>query len=231
MVMWDMGRLSLRNLMRSIRGVFPGACNTSPERHPFRMSSAESAGNTELLLPVEERDHARGPSSAPITVVEYGDYQCPRCGEVYLEIEKLRQVLGERLRFVFRQYPYAKLHPQAEPAAEAAEAAGAQGRFWEMHDMLFRHQDELRKRHLLKYAETLGLDLGQFCWELKHRVHRERVRQDFRNGVMNLVYTTPALFINGVRYFGGLNFEALLDAVSQVEDGLDLFAAEFAEEG
>jgi predicted DsbA family dithiol-disulfide isomerase len=103
-------------------------------------------------------------------------------------------------------------------AAEAAEAAGAQGKFWEMHDLLFRGQDALCKKHLLRYAEMLALDLRRFCWELKNRIYRDRVRQDFRSGVMNGVYSTPAVFINGVRYAGPLGLEALLDAVNRIGD-------------
>jgi protein-disulfide isomerase len=123
-------------------------------------SKAAERGEQYALRTARKAAAAVG-GSAPITLVEYGDYQCPGCGELYLEIEKLREVLGDRLRFVFRQYPYAKLHPQAELAAEAAEAAGAQGRFWEMHNMLFRHQDALRKKHLLKYAEMFRRQLEQ----------------------------------------------------------------------
>lgn len=171
------------------------------------------AGDYELVLAISERDHARGPDSAPVTVVEYGDYQCPQCGEVYLEMEKLIKILGDQMRFIFRQYPYAKLHPQAELAAEAAEAAGAQGRFWDMHDLLFQHQDALTEDHLLEYAGLLQLDLGRFCWELKNRVYRERVREDFRSGVLNLVFSTPSLFINGVLHNGAFDLETLLDAV------------------
>jgi protein-disulfide isomerase len=211
----------LKHRLRKLLSFFPGAfarkCSWDPDDPSgFFAMGPETAGGPFQAMP--KQDHARGPDSAPITLVEYGDYQCTQCGEAYLEIEKLREVLGDRLRFVFRQYPYAKLHPQAELAAEAAEAAGAQGRFWEMHDLLFRRQDALRKKHLLRYAETLGLNRGRFCWELKNRVYRDRVRRDFRSGVINGVYSTPTVFINGVRHAGALTTEALLDAVNGVGD-------------
>lgn len=165
------------------------------------------------LLPIFERDHKRGPDSADITVVEYGDYQCPPCGEVYLSIEEMRGLLGARLRFVSRQYPFSGLHPQAQLAAEAAEAAGAQGRFWEMHDLLFKHQDALVWNDLLGYAENIGLDLAKFRRELKARAYEERVREDFLSGVHNGVFGTPSVFINGVRHNGSFDLGTLLDSV------------------
>lgn len=217
-----MENLSLKYRLRTLLSFFRWAPSRACEWDPGDSSSvlaSEPRAEAELLLPMHERHRTRGPDSAPITLVEYGDYQCPQCGEVYLEIEKLREILGDRLRFAFRQYPYAKLHPQADLAAEAAEAAGAQGKFWEMHDLLFRHQDALHEKYLFKYAGMLGLDIERFCWELKNRAYRERVRRDFRSGVRNGVYSTPTVFINGVRHSGAFNVEVLLDVVNRIDDG------------
>src|SRR3954469_11553533 len=113
-----------------------------------------------LVLPVSpERDHIRGPEDAPVTLLEYGDYECPYCGAAHAIVAAVRQAMGDRLRFVFRHFPLTTMHPHAETAAEAAEAAGAQRNFWGMHDMLYENQQQLDVRHLLLYAETLGIDL------------------------------------------------------------------------
>jgi protein-disulfide isomerase len=109
-----------------------------------------------LLVPVREDDHVQGPPAASLTLVEYGDYECPDCGRLFEIIRDLQQTLGQRLRIVYRHYPLSGIHPQAQAAAEAAEAAGAQDRFWEMHDLLFRNQNALKRSHLLAYAESLG---------------------------------------------------------------------------
>src|SRR6187200_3268377 len=110
-----------------------------------------------LTLPVGPRDHAQGPVGAPVTLVEYGDYECPHCGRAFPIVKEVQRRLGETLRFVFRNFPLSEAHPHALNAAEAAEAAGSQGKFWEMHDTLYRHQHALDDRHLLSYAKTLGL--------------------------------------------------------------------------
>jgi protein-disulfide isomerase len=142
--------------------------------------TAEPLDTTKLLLPIHSEDHVYGPESAPFTLVEYGDYECPDCGRLFSIIHELQTTLGERLRIVYRHYPLGGIHPEAQEAAEAAEAAGAQGRFWEMHDLLFRHQDALKRKNLVGYAEGLGLDANRFRGELKQRVYEDRVREDFR---------------------------------------------------
>ncbi|MBV8072462.1 MAG: thioredoxin domain-containing protein [Acidobacteriaceae bacterium] len=139
-------------------------------------------------------------SELPVTLVEYGDYQCPDCGRLFVELEKLQSELNIAFRLAFRHYPLSGIHPQAQIAAEAAEAASAQDRFWEMHDLLFRNQSALRKKDLARYGEQLGLDMNRFNDEMKHHVHAERVRKQFKLGVQNGVYTTPGLFVNGVRF-------------------------------
>jgi protein-disulfide isomerase len=155
-----------------------------------------------LTPPVGESDHIAGPSDAPITLVEYGDYECPHCGRAYPIVKSAQRRLGSRLRFVFRTFPLAEAHPHAQHAAEAAEAAGAQGKFWEMHDMIFEHQDALEDEDLVEYAEALGLDTVRLARELLTGVYAKRVRADFRSGVRSGVNGTPTFFLNGLRYDG-----------------------------
>lgn len=158
--------------------------------------------DSQLTPPVSERDHATGPEDAPVTLVEYGDYECPYCGMAYLVVKSAQRDLGEQLRFVFRNFPLAEAHPHARLAAEAAEAAAAQGKFWETHDVLFEHQDALEAEDLVGYAKSLGLELAQFARDLKDPKYTKRVRDDFRSGVRSGVNGTPTFFINGNRYEG-----------------------------
>lgn len=175
--------------------------------------TAEPLGTTRLLLPIHSEDHVYGTESAPYTLVEYGDYECPDCGRLFGIIRDLQTTLGERLRIVYRHYPLGGIHPNAQEAAEAAEAAGAQGRFWEMHDLLFQNQNALKRKNLLAYAESLALDADRFSRELKKRVYEDRVREDFRRGVQNGVYQTPGLFLNGVRHDGAWDRDILLQTL------------------
>src|SRR5438128_9499313 len=133
-----------------------------------------------LSQPVTARDHAAGSPDAPVTLVEYGDFECPFCGMAYPEIKDIRQRLGDRLRFVFRHFPRPE-HPHARHAAEAAEAAAAQGPFWQMHDMLFEHQGALEDRDLVGYAAAIGLDVGRFEHDLTTHVYLERVHADLES--------------------------------------------------
>ena len=166
--------------------------------------------NDQLLLPIQPDDHVEGSPHARYTLVEYGDYECPACGRLFVTIRQLHAQFGDDVRLVFRHYPLSGVHPHAELAAEAAEAAAAQGRFWEMHDLLFEHQDALRTKDLYRYAEQLGLDSKRFRNELKEHTYEDRVREDFRRGVANGVYGTPGLFINGIRHNGELDLESIL---------------------
>jgi protein-disulfide isomerase len=154
----------------------------------------------QLSPPVGDADHAQGPPGAKVTLVEYGDYECPHCGRAYPVVKKVQQRLGATLRFVFRNFPLAQAHPHATQAAIAAEAAAKQGKFWEMHDVIFEHQNALDEGHLLKYAATLGLDRQQFQDDLASHALAERVRHDFVSGVRSGVNGTPTFFINGIRY-------------------------------
>ena len=150
----------------------------------------------------DDRDHIAGPASAPVTLVEYGDYQCPYCGMAHPIVKSLQQALGDEIRFVFRNFPLSDAHPDAEHAAEAAESAGAQGMFWEMHDALYENQQALDDGALLSYGEEIGLDTGQLATDLQDGTYRPRVREDFRSGVRSGVNGTPSFFINGSRYDG-----------------------------
>jgi protein-disulfide isomerase len=174
------------------------------------LSTHEDLDLSKLLLPIQEDDHTQGSDDARYTLVEYGDYDCPACGNLFVTIRGLHDRLGDQLRLVFRHYPRSGVHPHAEQAAEAAEAAGAQGRFWEMHGLLFSHQNALGTKDLFSYAKQLSLDEKRFHKELKARLYEDRVREDFRRGVANGVYGTPALFINGVRYDGEQDSATLL---------------------
>jgi protein-disulfide isomerase len=166
-----------------------------------------------LTLPVGERDHIRGPVDAPLTLLEYGDFECPHCGAAHFVLEEIRATLGPSLRFVYRHFPLTQIHPHAERAAEAAEAAGAQGRFWDMHDRLFEHQDALTDEALVEHAEALDLDVARFVAELTTGVHIPKVREDFMSGVRSGVNGTPTFYIDGVRHDGGYDAASLLRAL------------------
>src|SRR6267378_2168142 len=122
-----------------------------------------------LSVPVNERDHVQGPETAPVTLVEYGDFECPYCAAAHVILKEVQTIMGDQLRFVFRHFPLTQIHPHAGPAAEASEAAGAQGQFWEMHDLLYENQPRLDAMHLLGYAEDLNLDTRRFVRELEER--------------------------------------------------------------
>ena len=168
-----------------------------------------------LALAVSERDHIQGPAGAPVTLVEYGDYECPHCGRAYPIIKKVWERMGRRLRFVYRNFPLRESHPHAQHAAEAAEAAGAQGKFWEMHDRLFERQFALDDEYLVEYAGDLGLDIARFREELAAGVYEPRVREDFRSGVLSGVNGTPTFFVNGMRHDDAWDFEPLAAALER----------------
>lgn len=170
-----------------------------------------------LLLPVGPTDHAHGPRDAAYTLVEYGDYECPDCGRLYNVLHDMQNEVGDHLKVVFRHYPLSGIHHHAQQAAEAAEAAGAQGKFWEMHKLLFERQDALRTKDLIHYAEEIMLDTQRFRDELKNQTHRDRVRADFIAGVQNGVYRTPGLFLNSVRYDGQWDKKSLQSLLSSAE--------------
>jgi protein-disulfide isomerase len=166
-----------------------------------------------LAIPVTARDHVQGPKTAPVTLVEYGDFECPYCAAAHVIVKKVRQIMGDQLRFVFRHFPLTQIHPHAESAAEASEAAGAQDQFWKMHDLLYENQPLLDPPHLVMFAEELHLDLKRFARELEEGIYRERVREDFLSGVRSGVNGTPAFFINDLRYDGSWDIEPLTEAL------------------
>jgi protein-disulfide isomerase len=169
-----------------------------------------------LVLPVsEERDHIRGPRVAPVTLVEYGDYECPFCGQAYYVVKDLERRAGNLVRVVFRNFPLTSIHPHAEHAAEAAEAAVAQGRFWEMHDCLYENQHSLEDEDLLACATQVGLDVPQFVRDLEEGRCLSRVREDFLNGARSGVNGTPTFFINGVRHDGPWDLTSLMTAIEE----------------
>lgn len=170
----------------------------------------------QLILPVGPRDHATRPEDAPLTLVEYGDFQCPHCGKAYPIVKAVQRKLGPQLRLVYRHFPLTRIHPDAEHAAEAAEAAGAQRAFWPMHDRLFERQFALDDDSLIEYARELGLDAERIRGELDAGTHANRVREDFMSGVKSGVNGTPTFFINGVRYDGRWDVEPLLAALAGV---------------
>src|SRR6266567_1057002 len=181
----------------------------------MKRETSEGIPKAKLTLPMEGRDHIKGPISAPVVLVEYGDYQCPYCGEAHPIVKAIQERLDNRLCFVFRNFPLNNMHPYAEHAAEAAEAAGAQGKFWEMHDVLYENQVALDDESLAQYAEALGLDARRLIGEVLRGAHMARVREDFQSGARGGVNGTPSFFINSVRHDGAPSFDALLAALVQ----------------
>jgi protein-disulfide isomerase len=175
------------------------------------MSQADSIM---LAVPVNENDHVRGPTSAPVTVVNYGDYQCPGCQKTHRSTEKMARELLDKVRLVHRHFPLVKSHPRALRAAEAAEAAAAQGKFWEMHRRLYLRPDRLRDRDLRGHANEIGLDLERFDREMASGLHADQILKDFHFSLNHGITGTPTTFINGVRYaMSGVGLVATVKAI------------------
>ena len=179
-----------------------------------------------LAVPVGERDHVQGPPTASVTLVEYGDYECPYCRAAIAIVEELQRVLPDELRFVFRHFPLENLHPHASRAAEAAEAAASQGKFFEMHAALFEHQTALEEADLVRYAGELDLDLARFGADLDAATHAPRVREDFQGGVRSGVRGTPTFYLDDARYDGIVGVRQLTATIRRshpdlVDKGLD----------
>jgi protein-disulfide isomerase len=170
---------------------------------------------SDLADSVSDADHKLGPSTAPVTLVEYGDYECPDCLNSQPIVRRLREHFGDRLRVVFRHFPKSSIHPRASAAAEAAEAAGAQGRFWEMHEALFNHQRELADLDLTHLALQIGLDVYKFHRDSESTVFPRRVRQHYEGALISGVTHTPTFFINGCRHKGSNDFDTLLAAIEK----------------
>jgi protein-disulfide isomerase len=168
----------------------------------------------DLTLPVDpERDHTRGPIDAPVTLVEYGDFECPYCGRAEPIVRELLSDHGEDVLFAFRHLPLTDVHAHAQMAAEASEAAAAQGSFWEMHDLLLAHQDALEPMDLARYAEQIGLDVPRFQDEVRRRIHAPRVAEDVDDADASQVTGTPTFFINGRRHHGAYDIASLEAAI------------------
>jgi protein-disulfide isomerase len=186
------------------------AVDRLPERSRIHGGASAAAPLVDLTDPVDpDRDHIRGPRNAPVTLVEYGDFECPYCGRAEPVVRELLAEFGADLRYVFRHLPLEDVHEQARLAAEAAEAAGAQGRFWEMHDLLLTHQDALTIDDLLGYAGALDLDIDRFSTELGKRKYALRVERDIDSADQSGVTGTPTFFANGLRYHGAFDIESL----------------------
>ena len=168
-----------------------------------------------LAVPVNHLDHVLGPARAPMTIVEYGDFECPSCKLAYPAVKLLIKTFGAGVRFAYRHFPLVEVHPHAELAAEAAEAAGAQGKFWPMHDLLFENQQHLKGNHLRGYAQRLELDLARYDYEMGDHVYLQRVREHIASGVASGVRGTPAFYLNGAYQDVSFGFEHMMEAVRQ----------------
>lgn len=167
-----------------------------------------------LQVPVSSADHVQGDPHAPVTLVEYGDYQCPACGAAFPTVKAAQKHFGKGLRFVFRNFPLTQIHPEAESAAETAEFAGAHGHFWEVHDALYENQDELGLSLYLALAEALNLPEAALREALEKRTFRPKVRSDFMGGLKSGVNGTPTFFINGKRHDGASDFDSLAGTIA-----------------
>jgi len=167
-----------------------------------------------LTLPDPERDHISGSVDGSIRLLEYGDYECPSCGMAQPIVKEIQRQLGGDLLFAFRHFPLTKIHPHSEHAAEAAEAAGTQGIFWDMHDLLFENQGALEDEDLTAYAAELGLDKTRLIREVTSSLYAARIREDFKSGIRGGVNGTPTFFINGERYDGALDLRHLLNSLA-----------------
>ena len=168
-----------------------------------------------LSISISPDDHIQGELDAACSLVEYGDYECPSCGQIQPVIRRLQRHFGKRLSFVFRNFPLSEMHPWAESAAETAEFAGTSGKFWEMHDLLFQNQAILSNTLLLELADGLGLSRARLRVDLEAKTFRSRIRADFEAGVRSGVNGTPTLFIDDKRYDGSFDSDSLIDAINQ----------------
>jgi Protein-disulfide isomerase len=171
-----------------------------------------------LKTPVTDEDHTSGPGTAPVTLLEYGNFECIYCGRAYPVIKQVRKLLGGNLRVVFRHFPTAQTHPHALRAAEAAEAAGAQGKFWEMHDELFTHQTSLEDRDLSRYARRIGIDLDRFTHDMTANTFLKQIEANYERSLFDEHVTgTPTIYLNEIRYTGAMDLESLLLAIKQAD--------------
>jgi protein-disulfide isomerase len=186
------------------------------------MSSAEIVRLKNL---VTEKDHSSGPETAPVTLLEYGNFECIHCGRAYPVIKQVRKLLGDNLRFVFRHFPTVHTHPHSLRAAEAAEAAAAQQKFWQMHDELFTHQTALEDHHLSRYAQRAGLNLERFNHDMTEHSFLQQIEAEYQRSLFDEHVTgTPTLYLNDVRYTGPTDLDSFLRAIklSDTQDRIQL---------
>jgi protein-disulfide isomerase len=177
--------------------------------------STKKGERVKLTLPVSERDHIQGIMTAPVTLIEYGDYECPYCAQAYMITKEIQERLGSKLRFVFRNFPLTKVRPHAYQAAIAAETAAAQNKFWEMYDYLFKHGQVLTEDTLRQAAASLGLEVNRFDREFRDRTYSSHVDEDIESGKSSGVGSTPTFFINKDRYDGPWDLDSLLNALDE----------------
>jgi protein-disulfide isomerase len=183
---------------------------------PKNMTRRRAENTTKLSLPVNEsRDHIQGPITAPVSLVEYGDYECPYCAQAYLITKEIQERLGNKLRFVFRNFPITKIRPHAYETALAAEAAAAQDKFWEMYDYLFKHGQAVTNDSLRRSAANLGLNLTRFDREFHDRIYSSHIDEDIQSGKSSGVKGTPTFFINGELYNRSWDLDSLLGALDE----------------
>jgi protein-disulfide isomerase len=209
------GSVSRPTLILALRGAAFRRCAILPGEEVDPMPSVPGP---RLTIPVGPRDHARGPVTAPITLVEYGDFDCPHCGEAYPIVAELQRVFSDRLRFVFRSFPLTNVHPNAQRAAEAAEWAASHGAFWPMHDALFEHQRHLSEAHILDIAKGLGLSAPGLARDWAAHTFFRRVKDDFMSGLESGVRGTPSFFINGLWHDGAWDLATLTTALESAAD-------------
>ena len=173
----------------------------------------------QLKPEVSDQDHVQGRADAEVTLVEYGDYECPHCGRAHPVVKRLQKHFGDSLRFVFRNFPLTEIHPLAEPAAESAEFAATKDKFWEMHDGIFEHQFKLSRELLMTLAQKNGIEAEVLMEALEKGTFRERVKKDFMSGVRSGVNGTPTFFINGRRHDAAPDYESLVDSIEAARRG------------
>jgi protein-disulfide isomerase len=185
----------------------------------MKRRSTQIAERGELVAPVTKAEHIQGNPKAPVTLLEYGDYECPYCGAAHRLVKMLREAMGADLCYVYRNFPLTEVHPRAEHAAEAVEAADAQGRLWEMHDAVFENQDALEDDDLAAYAADIGLDANRVVAEIEMEKYRSRIEKDVQSGMQSGVEGTPTFFINRVKYEGPMDPESMLTALQEAREG------------
>jgi protein-disulfide isomerase len=170
-----------------------------------------------LKPPVSEKDHMQGAPDAPVILVEYGDFQCPHCGAAYPIVKQLEQKFRGKMALVFRHFPLSEVHPYAQAAAVASEAAANQGKFWEMHALIFEFQSRLSPATLLHHAKTIQLNLERFEKDIQDPTLFDKVEADFESGIVSGVNGTPSFFINGVKYNGSYDYDSMSEAIGAVK--------------